>query len=99
MPSAALSINSTNVRRTAAFLWARLSVAVAARLSRDKAVAMAARIFTTPPRFAYTPRELELLATGTRYDVSCAHGRLAAWRFSGAERPAVTLCPGWGGPG
>ena len=99
MPSAGLAINSTNVRRTIAFAWDRLTIAVATALSREKAIETAARLFTTPPRFTHTPRELELLATGARFDVSSAEGTLAAWRFGRAERPAVILCHGWGGRG
>ena len=99
MPSAGLALNSTNVRRTVAFAWDRLAIAVATLLSREKTIETAARLFTTPPRFAHTPRERELLATGTRFDVSINGETLAAWRFGHADRPAVILCHGWGGRG
>ena len=99
MPSASLSINSTNVRRSAFLAWQRLRIAVTTLLSREKAIATAARLFTTPPRYAHTPRELEFIATGTRFDVATPEARIAAWRFGRGDLPAVILCHGWGGRG
>jgi pimeloyl-ACP methyl ester carboxylesterase len=98
MPTA-LSINSTNVRNTIDFFWHRTSMAVTAALAPHKAVDMAARLFSTPPRFPHTARELELLATGTGYVVHSKHGDIAAWRFGNPSRPAVVLVHGWGGRG
>jgi pimeloyl-ACP methyl ester carboxylesterase len=99
MSSASSVINSTNVRNGIVLAWNRVSLALAAVLAPGKAVDTAARLFTTPPRFAHTPPELELLATGTRLDVAAPEGRIAAWRFGNAQRPAIVLSHGWGGRG
>lgn len=88
MPALTLPINSTNVRNAVSVAWLRLNMRITATLAPRKAVDTAARLFTTPPRFAHTPRELELLSTGTRYDVRTAHGTLAAWRFGRGETRA-----------
>lgn len=96
---ATITTNSTNVRSAVTFAWHRLSLAVTSALAPAKAVDKAARLFSTPPRFAHTARELELLATGERYDVLTRYGMLAAWRFGRADRPAVVLVHGWGGRG
>ncbi len=105
MPPLAVPMNSTNVRKlpglpaAATLAWQRLSLALASALAPRRAVATAVRLFATPPRHAHTGPELELLATGTRFDVAAGATRLAAWRFGPAERPAVVLCHGWGGRG
>jgi len=96
---AALSINSTNVRSAINLLRFRLEVAVAAAVAPERAVDVAARIFTTPPRVPHTARELELLSTGTRFEVRDARLSLMAWRFGRADRPLVLLSHGWGGRG
>jgi len=98
MPAAA-SINSTNVRNSIAFAWNRMHLAVASVLAPKRAVEAASRLFSTPPRFAHTPRERELLAKGERFDVIAPDARLAAWRFGDAERPAIVASHGWGGRG
>jgi pimeloyl-ACP methyl ester carboxylesterase len=98
MPAAA-TLNSTNVRNAIGFAFTRLHLTVAAALAPERAVESAARLFATPPRFAHTAREEELLATGQRFDVIAPDGRLAAWRFGNAERPAVIVSHGWGGRG
>ena len=98
MPAAA-SINSTNVRNSLAFAWNRMHLSIASVLAPAKAVDAAARLFATPPRFAHTPREQELLATGYRFDVVAPDARLAAWRFGNAGRPAIVVSHGWGGRG
>jgi pimeloyl-ACP methyl ester carboxylesterase len=98
MPTA-LSRNSTNVRNAINLLRYRAQVAIAHAMSREKAVDLAARLFTTPPRIPHTARELELLATGTRFEVRDGKLSLMAWRFGGAQRPAVLLSHGWGGRG
>jgi pimeloyl-ACP methyl ester carboxylesterase len=95
----ALSINSTNVR-SLLHLWRfRLQVAVASAVAPERAVDLAARIFTTPPRIAHTPRELELLSTGERFEVREGTLSLMAWRFGRADRPLVLFSHGWGGRG
>lgn len=99
MSAAAVTSNSTNVRNRMYFAWNRLNLAVATVLAPDRAVDTAARLFTTPPRHAHTPPELELLASGARFDVASPEGKLAAWRFGGDDRPAVILNHGWGGRG
>jgi pimeloyl-ACP methyl ester carboxylesterase len=98
MPAAA-SPNSTNVRNSVSFAFNRLHLTVAAVLAPERAIEAAARLFATPPRFAHTPREQELLATGRRFDVVAPDGRLAAWRFGNEARPAVVVSHGWGGRG
>jgi len=92
-------LNSTNVRKLVNFAWYRMSLAVTSALAPAKAVDTAARLFSSPPRFPHSARELELLATGTRYDVRSPYGMLAAWRFGHPERPVVILMHGWGGRG
>ena len=99
MASFTASINSTNVRRSVMLLAARAQIALASAFVPERAVEMAARLFTTPPRFPQTEREKETLATGARFDVATPDGRLAAWRFGEAHRDAVLLSHGWGGRG
>ena len=96
---AATSANSTNVRNSLTFAWNRMHLTIASVLAPAKAVEAAARLFATPPRFAHTAREHELLATGQRFDVIAPDARLAAWRFGNAERPAIVVSHGWGGRG
>ncbi len=96
---AAVAINSTNVRNSIALAWHRMHVATASVLAPAKAVDAAARLFATPPRHPHTARELELLATGRRFDVIAPDARLAAWRFGAEDRPAVVVSHGWGGRG
>lgn len=98
MPFAA-TMNSTNVRNFVNLLRYRVQVAVAAAFTPDKAVDLAARLFATPPRIPHTARELELLATGTRFEVRDGELSLMAWRFGRSDRPAVLLSHGWGGRG
>jgi pimeloyl-ACP methyl ester carboxylesterase len=105
MSARTITSNSTNVRNhnpliaAAALTWHRLSLAVASALAPERAVDTAARLFSTPPRYAHTAGELELLATGTRFDVRVGFVALAAWRFGSADHPAVVLSHGWGGRG
>jgi pimeloyl-ACP methyl ester carboxylesterase len=96
---AAVTRNSTNVRKTMTLLRYRAQVAFTTALAPDRAVDVAARLFTTPPRIPHTPRERELLATGTRFEVRDGALSLMAWRFGSAERPVVLLSHGWGGRG
>jgi pimeloyl-ACP methyl ester carboxylesterase len=98
MPAITLT-NSTNVRSNILVALQRVELALATTLAPERAVEIAARLFSTPPRFAHTSRELELLATGTRYTVDTNDGALAAWRFGEREREAVLLVHGWGGRG
>lgn len=94
-----LGRNSTNVRSIARLAWLRARFAVQSAIAPDRAADAAARLFATPPRHAHTPREMELLSTGTRYTVAARDGDLAAWRFGREDRPAVVLVHGWGGRG
>jgi len=98
MPAFTLA-NSTNVRNPLIGLAQRAELALVSALAPQRAVHIAARHFSTPPRFEHTARERELLSTGTRYDVQSKRGRLAAWRFGRTDRPAVVLVHGWGGRG
>ncbi|HUP98615.1 MAG TPA: alpha/beta fold hydrolase [Usitatibacter sp.] len=99
MPALSPHRNSTNVRDVMALAWTRLNLAVTAAFAPAKAVDTAARLFSTPPRFDHTARELELLSTGSRYTVASAYGPLAAWRFGRSDRPVVVLVHGWAGRG
>ena len=99
MAASLLARNSTNVRHITRLAWHRVSLGLASTLAPSKAVARAARLFTTPPRHAHPPRELEVLATGIRFHVDSSVGRLAAWRFGRRDRPVVLLSHGWGGRG
>jgi pimeloyl-ACP methyl ester carboxylesterase len=100
-----LRMNSTNVRNYSAvaeamrLAWQRLDLAIASALAPDRAVETAVRLFSTPPRYGHTERELAVLANGERFDVRVGFDRLAAWRFGRPERPAVILSHGWGGRG
>lgn len=98
MPAFSLT-NSTNVRNPLMGLAQRAELALVSALAPRRAVDIAARYFSTPPRFDHTPRERELLSTGTRYDVLGRRGRVAAWRFGRPDHPAVVLVHGWGGRG
>lgn len=98
MPSVASPVNSTNVRNMINAAWLRLDLAVSAAFAPERAVATAARLFAAPPRHAHTPRELEFLATGTRFNVARGEG-VTAWRFGNEARPAILLSHGWGGRG
>jgi pimeloyl-ACP methyl ester carboxylesterase len=97
--SVAATLNSTNVRKTMAFAWNRMRLSIASLVAPQRAIDIAARLFATPPRYAHTPREQELLATGERFDVQAPDAKLAAWRFGRADRPAVVVSHGWGGRG
>ena len=95
----AASRNSPNVRQVAGWALTHLRFRLASALAPARVLDEAARRFTTPPRFPHTARELELLATGTRFAVRAGDVELAAWRFGRADRPAVLLSHGWGGRG
>ncbi len=99
MSASTLSMNSTNVRNYAHLAWQRMNLAVSSVLAPQRAVDRAARLFTTPPRYAHTLAEREFLATGAGFVVESPEGRIAAWRFGGDDRPAVVLAHGWGGRG
>ncbi|HEY2629037.1 MAG TPA: alpha/beta fold hydrolase [Usitatibacter sp.] len=79
--------------------WQRLRMAVTSAVAPEAAIVIASRLFTTPPHFAHTPAELELLEKGVRFDVPSPVGRLAAWRFGDASRSAIVISHGWGGRG
>lgn len=98
MPAFTLT-NSTNVRNPFLGVLQRAELALVSAFAPQRAVDIAARHFSTPPRFEHTGRERELLSTGERYDVASRHGRIAAWRFGRRDRPAVVLVHGWGGRG
>ena len=99
MAASSIARNSTNVRNLAAFAWHRVSLGITSALKPSAAIARAAKLFATPPRFAHSARELETLAAGTRFTIDSSVGRIAAWRFGAAGRPAVLLSHGWGGRG
>ncbi len=99
MHASAVAMNSTNVRKSVTLAWERLNLAVATVLAPERAVDRAARLFTTPPRFAHTAPERELLASGAGFVVESSEGRIAAWRFGQGQSPAVVLVHGWGGRG
>ena len=62
MASRAVALNSTNVRNLMEFAWNRMALAITAAFAPERAIEKAARLFATPPRYAHTPRELELAA-------------------------------------
>ena len=99
MSASTAALNSTNVRNHIHLAWQRLNLAVSTVLAPDKAVERATRLFTTPPRFAHTLPERELLATGKGFVVASPEGRITAWRFGEEDRPAIVLAHGWGGRG
>ena len=99
MAAPAFAINSTNVRNAIAFTWERVALGIASALAPDRAIERAARLFATPPRHPHTAREIELLQTGRGFVVPMGFRRLAAWRFGGADKPAIVFSHGWGGRG
>ncbi len=99
MPTASMAINSTNVRNHAFLAWQRVNLAISGVFAPAKAVDRAARLFTTPPRFAHPLAERMFLAEGRGFVVASPEGRIAAWRFGEGHRPAVVLAHGWGGRG
>ena len=99
MSATALRTNSTNVRRSIGLAWWRLNIGLKAAFAPSKAIDTAARLFTTPPRFDHTARELAFLAGGSRFQVASPFGAIAAWRFGRADAPVVLLSHGWGGRG
>ena len=99
MASASAALNSTNVRNSVTFAWQRLRLAVTSAFAPSAAIDLAARIFATPPRFAPPNAELEALAKGRRFAISSGTGRIAAWRYGDATKPAIVLSHGWGGRG
>ena len=99
MSATTLRINSTNVRRVIGLAWWRVNIGLKAAFAPAAAVETAARLFTTPPRFAHSTRDLEFLATATRFQVASPFGAIAAWRFGCHDRPVVLLSHGWGGRG
>lgn len=99
MPAALSPINSTNVRNMIGLAQARLALALASAFAPERAVHKAAKLFSSPPRFAHTAPEKELLGTGEPMVIQAPASRLAAWRFGRADRPAVVVSHGWGGRG
>jgi pimeloyl-ACP methyl ester carboxylesterase len=99
MASRALTLNSTNVRNSLNFAWERIALAVTSALAPRHAVERASRLFATPPRYAHTEREVELLRTGRGFVVPIGLARIAAWRFGAADHPAIVFSHGWGGRG
>ena len=99
MAASIIARNSTNVRQLARRAWHRVSLGIASAVAPSHAVERAARLFTTPPRHPHPARELELLASGTRFTVASPVGDLAGWRFGHRDRPVVLLSHGWGGRG
>jgi pimeloyl-ACP methyl ester carboxylesterase len=99
MPALATMQNSTNVRHALGLAWHRATLPIASALAPQSAVRTATRLFSTPPRFGHTARELEVLATGARFEVASPRGKLAAWRFGRADRPVILVSHGWGGRG
>jgi pimeloyl-ACP methyl ester carboxylesterase len=95
----ALRRNSTNVRQMAGLAAHRLRLRLASAFAPQRALEEAARLFSTPPRIPHTARELELLATGTRFEVREGPLSLMAWRFGAPDRPVVLISHGWGGRG
>jgi len=86
-------IKSTNVRvRRLARLFGLLQ-----RVWPAAAVALAARLFASPPRHAPSEREHEALRGARRFDVRLGKQRLRAWRWG--RGPTVLLVHGWGGRG
>jgi pimeloyl-ACP methyl ester carboxylesterase len=99
MSANATTINSTNVRKAMGLAWHRLSFAVTGALAPERAVAIAMRLFSTPPRFAHTARERQMLAAAKRFEIDSPVGRIAAWRYGDHACPAIVLSHGWGGRG
>lgn len=99
MPATTLRPYSTNVRRTLTLSWWRVNLGLKAAFAPGQALDTAARLFSTPPRFAHSARELEFLATGVRFTVPSTFGAIAAWRFGRVDQPVVLLSHGWGGRG
>lgn len=99
MPAALSFSNSTNVRNMIKFARTRIVLTLSSAFAPERAVHKAAKLFASPPRFAHTARERDLLHTGEPMVIQAQAARLAAWRFGAADRPAVVVSHGWGGRG
>jgi pimeloyl-ACP methyl ester carboxylesterase len=99
MPATISLPNSTNVRNMIGLAKARMTLALASTFAPERAVLKASKLFTSPPRFAHTARERELLRASEPMVFEAPAGRLAGWRFGGTDRPAVVVSHGWGGRG
>lgn len=99
MPAQIAFKNRTNVRSVIDLAWTRLHMALVATFSPTQAADRASRLFMTPPKYAHTTAERELLALGKGFTVDAPSARLSAWRFGDGDRPAVILSHGWGGRG
>ena len=98
MPAVA-SLNSTNVRHAVAYAWHRLQLSVASALAPRRAVALAARLFATPPGIPHTEKERAFLEAGEGGIATAEGMTLATWRYGDAHDPVVILSHGWGGRG
>ncbi len=77
----------------------RTGMQLVSHLAPRLALRQAQNIFITPPRFAHTRQENQLLAQARAIDVPTPYGRIAAWAVGNASLPVVILCHGWGGRG
>jgi pimeloyl-ACP methyl ester carboxylesterase len=98
-PSKPMSLNLGKVLAPVGRIVAKAGMTAASAVAPHWAVRTASRLFLTPPRFAHTSAELVLLATGVRHDIATSSGRIAAWQFGDASKPAIIASHGWGGRG
>jgi pimeloyl-ACP methyl ester carboxylesterase len=77
----------------------RLSMQLFSVIAPRQAMAKAAALFITPPRFAHSAAEQRLLATARLKTVTTRFGKITTWRIGESHHPAIVFSHGWGGRG
>lgn len=96
--SAAVNIvHQARRRRVHRITLLRATLRLASFVAPPVAVRLAETLFRTPPRYVRHEREMHVLATGIRSDLSLDGERVAVWSWG--EGPIVYLTHGWGGVG
>jgi pimeloyl-ACP methyl ester carboxylesterase len=77
----------------------RFSMQLFSLVAPRQAMAKAAALFITPPRFEHSAAEQRLLATARQKIITTRFGQLTTWRIGEGHHPAVVFSHGWGGRG
>ena len=78
--------------------WFRWSMGTLSRAAPPLAVAVAERMFATPPGRRLKPSESAWATEAEAFPLWTARGRVRAWRWAGGPK-SVLLVHGWGGRG